>query len=180
MENVDDWPFDDPIIVEDYDPVWTEIYDREASVIGEALGDIVETMDHVGSTSVPGLAAKPVIDINVGLKREEDLDRTVPVMEGLVYRYRKDLEWTFPQRRLFDKFVDGERMFHVHIVQWENEFRKDHLDFRELLRADPVIAKAYGDLKKELAIEFRNDRDGYTDSKSDFILGELRRAGLRK
>jgi GrpB-like predicted nucleotidyltransferase (UPF0157 family) len=167
----------EPVIITDYDPQWPITFNEEKDRLSGALGDLAKFVDHVGSTSVPGLAAKPVIDIIVGLHREGDLDRTVRILEDLGYRYRWDLEDDLPMRRLFDRFVDGARTFHVHIVGHDSDFRWEHIAFRDMLRSRKDIAWAYGELKKGLAITYRDDRIAYTEAKTDFIQGVLEMAG---
>jgi GrpB-like predicted nucleotidyltransferase (UPF0157 family) len=127
---------------------------------------------------VPGLAAKPVVDIMVGVRSLEDSPVLVERLESIGYEYVPGLEETMPLRRYFRKLQNGRRTYQIHLVERSNaEWWNDHLDFRDHLRSHGGAARRYADLKLGLAARFRNDREAYTDGKTAFVakaLGEAR------
>jgi GrpB-like predicted nucleotidyltransferase (UPF0157 family) len=160
-----------------YDPAWVEQFEAERERLLEAIGPYVITVEHGGSTAVPGLAAKPVIDILVGLRSLADTPALLAPMAALDYEYRPDYEVQLPERRYFKKPARSDlHTHHVHMAEMTSQFWKDHLLFRDTLRSHPEIARAYAELKLELAVRFANDRDQYTDSKTGFVEEVLRQA----
>ena len=157
------------IIIKEYDPKWRSIFEAESAEIMEAIGHYVAEIEHIGSTAVPGLAAKPVVDILVGLRRLLDAQDCILPMEGMGYEYVPEFEDEFPERRYFRKYSNGKRTHQIHMVEIGTEFWKRHIAFRDHLRSHPESANEYATLKKELATQFENDREGYTNAKSEFI-----------
>ncbi|MBV9773516.1 MAG: GrpB family protein [Gemmatimonadetes bacterium] len=154
-----------------YDATWAALFAAEAARITEALTPLPVRLEHTGSTSVPGLAAKPIIDILAGRLAGEPV---APYVEALVragYDHRG--EQGIPGREFFRRGTP--RSYHVHMVEVESAFWRDHLRFRDLLRADASVAAAYGKLKEELAERFPRDREAYTEGKGPFVLEVLRR-----
>ncbi len=164
-----------PIIIADYDPRWPAIFEEEKARIIEAIGEWLTDIQHVGSTSVPGLASKPIVDIMPGLKSLDDTPRVVAGMESLGYRYIPEYEDQLPERRYFHRPFGSEhwhnRLFHVHAVQTTSEFWRRHLAFRDYLRTHPEASAEYAALKRRLATEYGTDREGYTEAKTEFIRG---------
>jgi GrpB-like predicted nucleotidyltransferase (UPF0157 family) len=164
----------DKIRIAEYDPNWPLLYEAERQNLMEAIGHYVAEIEHFGSTAVPGLAAKPVIDIIVGLRRLLDAqDRILPI-EAMGYEYVPEFEDEFPNRRYFRKLAHGIRTHQIHMVEIGTDFWNRHILFRDHLRSHPQTAADYAVLKKELAKKFENDREGYTNAKTDFIEGVLR------
>jgi GrpB-like predicted nucleotidyltransferase (UPF0157 family) len=183
----------DPVIIVDYDPAWPARYAAEVErLIG--LGSLIE---HAGSTSVPGLAAKPVIDIVIGVDDTALLDAEAEVQAvpgehtpiepagnaahiALVQRIIA-CDFTYrgvnglPGRLFF--FRHTANSAHVHVAARDSWMVHDQLAFRDWLRTHPDDLRAYEGLKRGLAERFRNDRVAYTMAKSDFIRGILLRAG---
>jgi len=157
------------IIIKEYDPQWPKLFEAEHTVIMEAIGHYVADIKHVGSTAVPGLAAKPVIDIMVGLRRILDAQDCILPIEGMEYEYVPEFEAEFPERRYFRKSMNGKRTHQIHMVEIGTDFWKRHLLFRDHLREHSKTADEYGLLKRKLAITFENDREGYTNAKTPFI-----------
>ena len=158
------------VVVVDYDSSWPARYERERASIVEALGDVMEGIagiEHVGSTAVPGLGAKPVIDITVGVRTLVDGEKCVGPMEELGYEYRGDGE--IPGRHYFRKFTRGERTHHLNIVEHKGDFWERHILFRDYLREHPQEAQDYYELKVRLAERFGTDRLGYNEAKTAFI-----------
>ena len=167
----------DPVIVVPYDEAWPLLYQEERARIERAIGPWVEEIEHVGSTAVPGLAAKPIIDIMVGVKGLEDSPILVERLVGIGYEYVPEFERVMPFRRYFRKVREGRLTHHIHLVERSNvEWWERHVLFRDYLRAHPETAQEYGRLKRNLAERFRRDREAYTDAKTDFVAGVIRRA----
>lgn len=160
-----------PVVIADYDPRWPEMYEEERARIVEAIGDWLVDIQHVGSTSVPGLAAKPVVDIMPGIRTLDDDRHFIGPMEALGYSFLPVHEDDIPERRYFRR--GDPRLFHVHIAEVGGDFWAKHLAFRDYLRAHPDLAAEYAALKRKLAAEYGSDRLGYTAAKSPFILGIL-------
>ncbi len=164
----------DAVEIAEYDPAWAAAYERERALIAGALGDLLLAIEHVGSTAVPGLGAKPVIDITVGVHRLADGEKCVRPMEGLGYEYRGDGE--IPGRHYFRKFTRGKRTHHLNIVENGGDFWESHILFRDYLRGHPEEARQYYELKVRLAERFGTDRLGYNEAKTEFIESVLAKA----
>jgi GrpB-like predicted nucleotidyltransferase (UPF0157 family) len=160
----------------DYDPAWPQRYEEEQTRILAAIGPWVAGIGHIGSTAVVGLAAKPILDILVGLRTLEDALRCIPRMEGIGYEYVPEYERELPMRRYFRKGPVGNRTHHVHMVERGSTFWVEHLRFRDWLRDHPEDARRYERLKRDLAARFGNDRDAYSDAKTEFVRSILRKA----
>jgi GrpB-like predicted nucleotidyltransferase (UPF0157 family) len=155
----------DPIEVVDADPAWPARFAEMRARLTEALGPTARRIDHVGSTAVPGLAAKPIVDIQLSVPDVEDEAAYLAPVEacGLVLRF------TEPGHRYFRPPQGLPRLWHVHVCTIGSLWERDHLLFRDYLRAHPDEAAAYGWLKRELAPRFATDRIAYTDAKDPFI-----------
>jgi GrpB-like predicted nucleotidyltransferase (UPF0157 family) len=128
----------DPVAVVPYDDAWPSLYEEERARIERAIGLWAEGIEHVGSTAVPGLAAKPVIDIMVGVKSLDDSSILVERLVGIGYEYVPEFELDLPFRRYFRKMREGRRTHQIHLVERSNtEWWDRHLLFRDYLRADP-------------------------------------------
>jgi GrpB-like predicted nucleotidyltransferase (UPF0157 family) len=155
-----------PVIVVDYDQNWPELYQLFSERIADSLGDIAAAIEHVGSTAVPGLAAKPIIDIDVLLAAHELLPTAIERLTILGYSYQGNLG--IAEREAFRAPV-GDPPHHLYVCPpGSREFQR-HLAFRDYLRTHPLEAKTYGDLKKSLARRFREDRNAYLAGKEDFV-----------
>jgi GrpB-like predicted nucleotidyltransferase (UPF0157 family) len=155
-----------PIIVVGYDQSWPELFQFFRKRIAASLGNIAATIEHVGSTAVPGLAAKPIIDMDVLLTASELLPTAIDRLADLGYSHQGDLG--IAEREAFKTPVSD---LPHHLYVWpprSREFQR-HLAFRDYLRTHPIEAKAYGDLKRSLAVTFREDRDAYLAGKTDFV-----------
>ncbi len=162
-----------PVVIVEYDPDWPRQYEEERQRIVAAIGDCALGIEHVGSTAVPGLAAKPIIDIMVGVRRLEDAQQCMESLAGIGYIFQPDD--TIPERVYFNK-GPADRHRHLHMTELGGQFWQDHLLFRDYLRAHPDSAAAYAALKRELADRFTTDRIGYTDAKTEFIQSVVRKA----
>ena len=162
-----------PVIVVDYDPQWPGVFAHLRAPIAAALGDVAQAIEHVGSTAVPGLAAKPIIDIDVLLADAGRLPEVVARLAALGYAHEGDLG--VAGREAF-KHAPQLAVHHLYVcVPGCAEYRR-HIAFRDYLRRHPAEADAYGALKRRLAAQYRNDRAGYGTAKDAFVRGILKRA----
>ncbi len=157
-----------------YEPAWPAAFEQEAAVLAGILGGGLVTIHHIGSTAVPGLPAKPVIDLMPLVSDIASVDRLAPAMAEAGYDAWG--EYGIPGRRLFTKGGDEQRTHNVHIFQIGNPEATRHLDFRDYLRAHPAVARRYAELKSELARQFPNDIGAYNQGKDSFIKEMERRA----
>jgi GrpB-like predicted nucleotidyltransferase (UPF0157 family) len=158
-----------PVEVVPYSPSWPSHFAAEHDRLAAAFPPAVFRIEHIGSTAVPGLGAKPIIDVLVGGPTLAAVAARIPAMSSLGYQYMPEHETTLPQRRFFAWPATRPRQFHVHAVAIDSPFFAEHLRFRDALRADARLAAAYYRLKVELAARFGDDREGYTEAKGDFI-----------
>ena len=149
-----------------YNPNWKEMYKEESEKIKNILNDIIIDIHHIGSTAIPGIKAKPVIDILVEVKDIEGVDQYNHKMKELGYEAMG--EYGIPKRRFFRK-GENNRTHHIHIFQVGNEEIERHINFKEYLIAYPRKAREYSKLKEKLANKYTYDVKNYTNSKSDFI-----------
>lgn len=156
-----------------YHPAWPELFAAEAARIAAALDGLPLRLEHVGSTSVPGLAAKPIVDILAGRPPGEPAAPYVAALRRAGYDHRG--EQGIPGREFFRRGTP--RSYHVHLAEEGGRFWRDHLRFRDALRADPSLAAAYEALKRELAARYPQDREAYIEGKTAFVTGVLRDAG---
>jgi GrpB-like predicted nucleotidyltransferase (UPF0157 family) len=164
-------PADEPIRVVRYDPVWPRRFDAERARLAEAIGPwVTGGIHHVGSTAVPGLAAKPVIDILVGVEELSTSRDCFGALAALDYTYAPYL---VDEMHWFCKPRPERRTHHLHLVPTGSRRYRDELAFRDALRARPDLAASYQSLKQRLAIEHRLDREAYTEAKRDFILAAI-------
>ena len=154
-----------------YRPEWPLAFERESAAIREACGPWVVEVQHIGSTSVPGVAAKPVLDMMPVAVSAADAGETIPRMTALGYRCLG--EYGIPGRLYFEKHVDGRDVAHVHMFPLGHPGIRTHLAFRDYLRAHPGAARDYERLKRQLAVKHRTDREAYTDAKAAFIEGVI-------
>ncbi len=182
MTNEERWQLF-PIILSEYKPIWKTNYLKEMAVVKEAMGSYnIIRISHIGSTAVPGLIAKPTVDILVEIKDNTDTDRLISNMQLGGYRYLEQPE-NPPPHMMFIKGYTPEgfkgQVFHVH-VRYSGDW--DELYFRDYLLAHPETSEEYGKLKLELKNKYEYDRDGYTYAKTEFIerITKLARAEVNK
>jgi GrpB-like predicted nucleotidyltransferase (UPF0157 family) len=161
------------VVMVPYRPDWPERFEQESARLRPVFGEKAQ-IHHIGSTSVPGLCAKPVIDILVEVPNIRQVDRLNPQMELLGYEPRG--EFGLPGRRYFPREVDGERTHHVHVYKAGTSEARRHLAFRDYLRSHPQTAEEYGRLKSQLALSYPEDIQGYMDGKDAFVKDVERQA----
>ena len=159
----------DPIVVVPYSPAWPARFRIESQLLHVALANLRPVIEHIGSTSIPGLAAKPIIDMLVGVESLDAFEAHVDRLAIYGYEYIPEYENALPDRRFFKRVVRGVRTHHVHVVQVNGLYWKRYLKFRNNLRADPWLAARYAELKRKLSGRFRLDRDAYTNGKTGFV-----------
>ena len=149
-----------------YNPEWATEFEREKARILNTCGSKVVAVEHIGSTSVPGLAAKLIIDIAVGIRRLKDAKKLLPALKKLNYHFYKE----FQRQRLFvAKGPNEQRTHYLHVMRYNGaKWKKDQL-FRNYLRTHPKAVSEYSDLKQKLAKTHPDDRQAYADGKATFI-----------
>jgi GrpB-like predicted nucleotidyltransferase (UPF0157 family) len=158
-----------PILVVDYNPQWPILFEQEKERLIDALENSLLMVEHLGSTAVPCLAAKPVIDIGLGIRSLAEAPALMPAIENLGYIYEPTLEQLLPERRFFWKGTPAVHTYHLHLAEVDNPVLLRPLRFRDYLRRNPGIAEKYGDLKKELAKRCGQDIDAYVNGKTAFV-----------
>jgi GrpB-like predicted nucleotidyltransferase (UPF0157 family) len=160
----------------EYDPAWSSRYETEAERISEALGPVAVRIEHVGSTAVPGLAAKPVIDVQLSVASFEPFAAYARPLAELGYQYRSDDE---PEHRFFALTTDsGQRRVNLHVCRAGGAWERRHLAFRDGLRTDPDLRARYEAEKRRVAALHPDDSLAYADAKTPWIRLEERSLGI--
>jgi GrpB-like predicted nucleotidyltransferase (UPF0157 family) len=161
----------DPLQIAPYDPGWVAAFQAERDRIAAALGPIARRIEHNGATAVPGLAAKPTIDIQISVDNVEPLDRYAQPLAALGYTHLPhpdDAVCPF-----FYRPADWPHTHHVHVVQFGGGEERRTLAFRDYLRDHTGVAQEYAELKRQLAPQFdakdASSREAYAEAKSEFI-----------
>ena len=162
-----------PVIIVDYDPHWPDLFEELRGPVVAALGDLAVSVEHIGSTAVPGLAAKPIIDMDVVVPAVADIPEAIRRLAILGYVHRGDLG--IPGREAF-RSPAGKPRHHLYVCALGSEELRRHRSFRDYLLTHPEDARAYGALKKAAALRFAEDRAAYTESKGRFVEAVLHRA----
>jgi GrpB-like predicted nucleotidyltransferase (UPF0157 family) len=163
------------IVVVDYHPGWPETFELLRSRVWPAVSDLALSIEHVGSTAVPGLAAKPVIDVSVVVPSTTEVPLAIARLARLGYVHRGDLG--IEGREAFDA-PRGAPDHNLYLCPRDGLGLANHLAVRDHLRAHPEDVQAYGALKKRLAESFPHDIDAYVRGKTEFLIAILRVAGL--
>lgn len=152
--------------IADYDPAWPERFEAEAARIRRALRGVAVRIEHVGSTAVPGLAAKPTIDIQISVHSFAPEEAFRAPLERLGYVFYPD---DVPDHRFFRPPDGRPRSSHVHVCEAGSAWERGHLAFRDYLRGHPDVAAEYEALKRRIAELFPHDSQGYAEAKDPFI-----------
>lgn len=159
---------------------WHDLFANEKVSLQKAIGEFVESIEHIGSTSVCEIAAKPILDIAVSISDQANGEKCIAPLENLGYEYRG--EYGIAGRFYFVKGTP--RTHHLHILAADSKEWRNHLFFRDYLRQHSAAAAKYDKLKKDLAETHRSDRDAYLAGKAEFIkkiLGKsIKKLGLAK
>lgn len=156
-----------------YDPEWKRLFEAEKASLIEVLGTKTLDIQHIGSTSIPGMPAKPIIDIAIAVTDFEEAMGCIRLIEELGYEYKG--EFGMPRRHYF---VKGEpRLFHVHMSEIDSLEWQNTILFRDYLCTHEEAAKEYAELKAALASKYPRDREAYLEGKTAFVEGVIRLAG---
>lgn len=164
------------VVVVPYDPRWPSLFEQNARQLAETLGSAILGVHHVGSTAVPGLCAKPILDVLVTIPEFDRGTDLVPGLRSLGYEFRPDEE--IPDRHYFRRWSGTARTHHLSLAEPASRHHRITLAFRDVLRRDRMLAIAYADLKLDLAKRFPRDRQAYLSGKARFIEDALVRAGV--
>jgi len=159
----------DEITVVPHNAGWPARFRIESQMLHVALKELNPAIEHIGSTAVPGLAAKPIIDMLVGVKSLTAFESQAERLSVFGYQYIPEYERALPDRRFFKRVINGVRTHHVHVVQQNGLYWKRYLKFRNSMRDDAWLASRYAELKRRLAARYVFDRDAYTNGKTGFI-----------
>ena len=157
-----------------YSSEWKSLFAEEERVLRASIGSYVMDIQHAGSTAIPGLEAKPIIDIAVAVRRLEDVEKCIKPLECLGYEYKADAGHL--GRFFFAKGDPSRRTHYLHMVEWNSNSWKSYIRFRDYLRQHKEAAREYARLKRELARKSQGNRDFYTPGKAEFIESVLGRA----
>lgn len=163
------------VVVVPYDARWPLLFETASAELIEALGSSIFTVHHVGSTSVPGLCAKPVLDLLVSVPHLEAASVLVSYIEPIGYEFRPGED--IPDRLFFRRRVGTVRTHHLSLAEPTSRHHTITLAFRDALRRNPQLAASYADLKLALAQRFPRNRPAYLEGKSEFIDDVLARTG---
>ena len=156
------------VVVSEYDPEWINEYEQEKVKIRRVLSDVLLRIEHIGSTSIPKLGSKPIIDMMVGVADIQQVSEVyITGLEGIGYEYV--FKPDFPERRFFRRGEWRAGTHHLHIYEYESENWMNNILFRDYLKNDSSMMEEYYFLKKKLEQQHKHDRVAYTDGKSDFI-----------
>ena len=170
--------FNRPIVVVDYDDQWPLEFERERMRLSSTLGTLAADFEHIGSTAVPGLAGKPVIDVGIGIPKLDAAPDYIEVLVGAGYKYVPEFEVGLPRRRFLWQGTQQVHTHHLHVTEIGDRAWLEPLASRDYLRSHPSAAAEYGELKRQLAEKAGENIEDYISGKSGFISEILRRVGL--
>ena len=163
----------EPVILMAYDALWPRAFALERERLANQFPQLI-AIEHIGSTSVSGMIAKPIIDILAGVPSMSVADELFEPVLSCGYTTSREFNEMLTDRRWFMRASEGRRTHHLPIVEHGGPTWSRHLLFRDRMRAKPALADAYARLKADLATRYRNDREAYTNAKSKFITAALR------
>lgn len=167
-----------PIILKEHNPDYTEWYDEEKANLLQTVCDYdMLRINHIGSTSVDGLVAKPIVDILLELPQNYDMAVIMYLLQqnGWILMQKDEVQKTLDLNKGYTPSGFAEKVFHLHVKplgDW------GELYFRDYLREHPIVARQYEMIKQNLVKQFEHNRDGYTDAKSEFIIEHTKKARL--
>lgn len=157
------------VTLQAYDSSWPAAYAAERERLLRALPGVFIGLEHIGSTAVPGLAAKPIVDLMAGVASMAVAESVAVALCACGYTTSAEFNATLSDRKWFMRWADGHRTHHLHVVVHEGLAWHERLRFRDALRADPALAARYVELKASAAEQHANDREAYTDAKAGFV-----------
>lgn len=153
----------------EYNPKWSSLFEQEKKLLLDTFGERILAVAHIGSTAIPDLPAKPIIDMNVAVKSLDDIDDFISKLQELGYEYIS--ERRYADRQFFPKGPSEFRTHHLNLVELDSQTAwVNQLLFRDYLRSHKKDRDAYADLKRKLADKFADNREEYTERKSKFVL----------
>ena len=164
------------VILKKHHKEWAETFGVEKKLLRDLLGDTAIEIQHIGSTAVPGLAAKPIIDIVLAVTSFADIPNLRPLLEDSGYAYREN--GSDKTQVLFAKGPEEFRTHYLHITTLGSSVWRNDIAFRDYLRTHPKAMREYEKLKKNLASRYADNREGYTASKDTFIKSVLETTSL--
>lgn len=159
----------------EYNPEWAELFEKEKTAIQEVLGDQVVDIEHIGSTSIPGMLAKPILDLAVAVETLDDYEQYTPLFEKLGYKFMRD-QRSYQGSILYVKGPEENRTHYLKLGLRDSDFWKENLLFRNYLTTHPEKAKEYRELKRCLFEKHSGVRECYTEDKHEFVQEVLRLA----
>ncbi len=153
----------------EYDPIWPAEFELQRSALTQIFAGTCADIEHIGSTAVPGLCAKPIIDILLGAASLADIEQKIDALSVAGVNYVREHEREIPMRRYFVKPESKALRVNLHAVCRGSSIWREHLAFRDRLRSDSVVRDEYATLKKNLLSQYSNDRPAYTAAKAPFI-----------
>jgi GrpB-like predicted nucleotidyltransferase (UPF0157 family) len=163
--------------IEEYSPRWAQEFAVQRVALMAAFAEIPIRIEHIGSTSVPGLCAKPIIDILLGAPSLRDIEQCIEALRARDFKYIPEHEDLLPERRYFVKPESCSPRVSLHAVRLEGKFWQEHITFRDSLRADQNLRDEYARLKRALFLLHPGNRPAYTSAKAPFIQRVLVSAG---
>lgn len=160
-------------VLSQYSREWPETFTREHDLLVRAFEPVAVSVEHIGSTAVPGLTAKPVIDILLGAGSLAAIESRIGQLGTIGYEYITKYERELPMRRYFVKSATSSYRVHLHAVERDSRIWSDHLAFRDMLRSDSNLRARYEALKVGLAAEHAQDKAAYSAAKGPFIQSAL-------
>ena len=152
-----------------HDPAWMRVFEQERDRLQSLLPGTFLAIEHIGSTAVAGLVAKPIVDLLAAVESLDDVDALIDRLCENGYTTSREFNATISDRKWLMRWRDGHRTHHLHLVVADSSPWRDRLAFRDALRGDPALAQRYAALKSELATTHRDDREAYTDAKAAFV-----------
>lgn len=169
----------DTVLLEEHQVLWEEAAAKTVSLLKKMLNGTAVDVQHVGSTSIRGISAKPIIDIAVGVRNTDDIKPFIPLLteNGVVYRKKF---WDQHEFFVMGDLAKNIKTHHIHVVKYGGKDWNEYINFRDYLNAMPEKAEQYNALKRKLAEKFRYDRVSYTDGKAELIRILLEEAKCRR
>ena len=164
------------IVVVEYDPAWVETFERVRDTVWRVVHDVALSVEHVGSTAVPGLWAKPIVDVDVVVRDEAAVALAITRLATIGYGHRPEIGLTGREAFEAPRGDPSLAPHHLYVCPRGSVALRNHLAVRDHLRAFPASTRAYGALKRRLAREHQHDIDAYVAGKTDFVLAILRAA----
>lgn len=157
------------VVIAPYSEEWPLQFAEVQAELLQAFGSSPVVVEHIGSTAVSGLSAKPIVDVLLGSDSLHTIEQKVQVLKGLGYEYVAKHEIEIPMRRYFVRSASSSPRVHLHAVVLGSQLWMEHLAFRDALRSSPTLVSQYQELKELLAAKFKHDRPAYTEAKAPFI-----------